>query len=110
MGGLAMAKLAEHLRISFLLYGRTAAPMRCSRMLPICAMYTLIDELFWRKKRKNRCVDALFMGFSFACSCPTDECSCCACPIMTIGLIRRSLRDADHVAVLRDMRDEYAPA
>ncbi len=33
-----------------------------------------------------------------------------ACPIMTIELIRRSLRDAGRVAVLRDMRDEHAPA
>lgn len=77
MGGLAWQNWQKHLRISFLLYGRTGAPMRCSRMLPICAMGTLVDELFWRKKRKNRCVDALFRGCSFARSCPTDEGSCC---------------------------------
>lgn len=52
-----MTEVTEHLRMSGTSYGRTDEPMRRRNSLPICVMRTLADELFWRKKRKNRCAD-----------------------------------------------------
>ncbi len=54
-----MTELAEHLRISLYLYGRTDPPMRCRRMLPICATCTLADELFLAKKKRKKIVRSM---------------------------------------------------